>query len=471
MYGNPLRQVVLPGLLFAGDIAVAFAGLSLAWWIRYRALAAVGVPAESARYADYMPLLAVGVGLLGGTFAHLGLYHDRLLLRRYQSFAIILKGTVFWFAAYLGLSLTLKFQPPISRIFVAVAFLCVVVLLYLWRSAFVASIGRGLLLERIQQRVAILGWSDDAARLVAEVATTGSHPFQIVGLVAEFPGQPDPRAHLPALVLGDFGELGDILHRHRIDILIAAHLDLPPDRLQTLVRTCERHYVELKVVPSIFQVFVSGLRMQTVGPVPVLGVEELPATRLLNRVLKRSTDLVGALVGLAISTPIIAVLAWLIRRESPGPIFYAQERIGAGHRPFTMWKLRSMRPDSSDPRHLRAGFAQADPRLRIGRFMRRWNLDELPQFWNVLRGDMSLVGPRPERPVHVDRLTDEIPHYLPRHMVKPGMTGWAQVNGLRGVGDLRARIQHDIYYIENWSFWLDAQILLLTFVRWRSPAE
>ena len=112
-----------------------------------------------------------------------------------------------------------------------------------------------------------------------------------------------------------------------------------------------------------------------------------------------------------------------------------------------------------------------DPRLlRLGGFIRRWNLDELPQFWNVLRGEMSLVGPRPERPFHVNQLALDIAHYLPRHVVKPGMTGWAQVNGLRGDSDLAARVQHDIYYIENWSIWLDVQILLLTFARWRNPS-
>jgi lipopolysaccharide/colanic/teichoic acid biosynthesis glycosyltransferase len=131
-----------------------------------------------------------------------------------------------------------------------------------------------------------------------------------------------------------------------------------------------------------------------------------------------------------------------------------------------------MAPGAEATDAARQSTARNDPRLlRIGAFMRRWNLDELPQFWNVLRGEMSLVGPRPERPSHVDQLSETIPHYLPRHLVKPGMTGWAQVNGLRGEGDLALRVQHDIYYIENWSIWLDAQIVLLTFVRWRNASE
>jgi len=474
MHRNTLRQLVLPALLLLGDLVFAFAGLSLAWWLRYDTrLGQLGIPVEAAAFADYVPLLLVGVAILVVTYAQLGLYDERLLLRRYQALAIIIKGTVLWLLAYLGVSLVLKFSPPISRLFVAVAFVGVVLLEYLWRSAFYAAICRGTVLERVQQRVAVLGWNDNAARLVHAIAGTPAHPYQIVGLIGEEPGRrPDPRADLPALVLGHFGELESALHDHHIDILIAAHLDLPPERMQALVQACERHYVELKVVPTVFQVFVSGLRMQTIGNVPVLGVEDLPITRLFSRGLKRTVDLAGAALGLLLAAPVVALLAWSIRRESPGPVFFGQERIGTGHRPFTMWKLRSMRPDAAAQDHLRQSTTGDDPRvLRIGRFMRRWNLDELPQFWNVLRGEMSLVGPRPERTYHVDRLSSEIPHYLPRHLVKPGMTGWAQVNNLRGAGDLNARIQHDIFYIENWSLWLDVQILLLTFARWRNPAE
>jgi lipopolysaccharide/colanic/teichoic acid biosynthesis glycosyltransferase len=207
-----------------------------------------------------------------------------------------------------------------------------------------------------------------------------------------------------------------------------------------------------------------------VGRLPVLGVEELAINKLFNRGLKRLVDLIGASVGLIFSLPVIAALAVWIKSESPqGPVFFRQTRVGSGHRTFMLWKLRSMVPNAAATDGQQQSTARDDPRLlRIGAFMRRWNLDELPQFWNVLCGDMSLVGPRPERPHHVDRLSLEIPHYLPRHLVKPGMSGWAQVNGLRGDSSIGQRIQHDIYYIENWSLWLDVQILMLTFVRWKN---
>jgi exopolysaccharide biosynthesis polyprenyl glycosylphosphotransferase len=271
-------------------------------------------------------------------------------------------------------------------------------------------------------------------------------------------------------VLGDAAELAAILAREGADVLIITRLDLPRAEVQQIVETCERAYIEWKIVPGAFDIFLSGLHLQTIGRVPVLGVEELAIRRLFNRGAKRTFDLLGALVGLVISAPLVAVLAALIKRESPdGPVFFRQTRVGTGHQPFTVWKLRSMVPDAAVSDRAQQSTARRDARLlRIGAFMRRWNLDELPQFWNVLRGNMSLVGPRPERPYHVDRLSAEIPHYLPRHLVKPGMTGWAQVNGLRGDSDLAARVQHDIYYIENWSWWLDVQIVLLTFVRWKN---
>ena len=236
------------------------------------------------------------------------------------------------------------------------------------------------------------------------------------------------------------------------------------------VEICERTYVEWKIVPSSFQILLSGLRLQTIGRLPVLGVEELAINQLFNRALKRAIDVMGALLGLLLGAPIVAFMAFLIKRESPqGSVFFLQSRVGTGHRQFTLWKLRSMQPGADARDHEQQSTGRSDARLlKIGGFMRRWNLDEIPQFWNVLRGEMSLVGPRPERPFHVDRLSAEIPHYLPRHLVKPGMTGWAQVNGLRGDSSIARRIQHDIYYIENWSLWLDLQILALTLVRWKN---
>ncbi len=469
---HSLRETVVPLVLLAGDTLTTFAGLALGWWLRYASpLARLGLAVPGATLAQYLPLLLVGVALLLGAFAQFGLYDSRLLLRRYLSLNAILKGAAFWLVAYLGVSLVLKFDPPISRLFVLEAFVCVVALLAAWRALAYAVVTRTPLLGRLRRRAVLLGWNDEAGALAAEIARDPAHPFTLAGVVT-VPGNTAPFARAAAgrpPDLGGVADLAAILARIQPDLLIATRLDLPRDEVRRVVETCEHAYVEWKVVPGAFDIFLTGLRLQTIGRVPVLGIEELAINRLFNRGLKRGGDLVVALAGLVLAAPLVLVLAALIKRESPGgPVFFRQTRVGAGHRPFTLWKLRSMVPEAGAQDDARQSTARGDPRLlRIGAFLRRWNLDELPQFWNILRGDMSLVGPRPERPHHVDQLADSIPHYLPRHLVKPGLTGWAQVHGLRGESDLARRVQHDIYYIENWSVWLDVQIVLLTFVRWR----
>jgi exopolysaccharide biosynthesis polyprenyl glycosylphosphotransferase len=193
-------------------------------------------------------------------------------------------------------------------------------------------------------------------------------------------------------------------------------------------------------------------------------VSELPLNHILNRLFKRVIDIVGAMVGLLLAMPLIAIFGALVYRESPGSIFYRQERTGRNGRNFQMFKIRSMGMDAEE-----AGAQWAkenDPRrLQIGAFMRKWNIDEVPQFWNVLKGDMSLVGPRPERPELILQFKDQVPHYHARHTCLPGMTGWAQVHGWRGNTSLEERIRYDIWYVENWSLGLDFRIMMMTFLR------
>jgi exopolysaccharide biosynthesis polyprenyl glycosylphosphotransferase len=463
-----LRKVILPALLVVGDALVAFGGLSIGYWLRYATpVGSIGLDVPNATYRAYLPLLLLGTAFLIAAYAQLNLYEERLLLRKFQALNLIIKGTTFWLAAYLSLSLVLYFDPPISRWFVILAYVLILTFMFIWRTAAYHIFTRPALVNRLRQRVAILGWNDDARTLVADLSADAAHPFSFAGVIT----LPDETAPSGQPALGDSHHLREALRTHQIDVLLAARTDLPRAQLHAIVETCEQSFVDWKIIPSSFQILVGGLRLQTIGRLPVLGVEELAINRLFNRALKRALDILGSLVGLLLSAPVIALLALLIKRESPaGPVFFSQTRMGSGGRHFTLWKLRSMRPDAATTDHVNVSTRSGDPRLlSIGTFIRRWNLDELPQFWNVLCGNMSVIGPRPERPHHVERLSAEIPHYLPRHLVKPGMTGWAQINGLRGGNNIARRIQHDIYYIENWSIWLDLQILGLTLLRWRSP--
>lgn len=463
-----LRRVWLPLALLIGDTLMTFAGFCAAYALRYASpIGKLGIPVPDARFIEYLPLLLIGTFFLIAAYVQLDLYTERLLLRRLQSLNLILKGTVLWLVAFLGLSLVLKFEPPVSRWFVILAIAAVLVLMYAWRTIAYYTLTRSRLVNRLRQRAAVLGWNEDAATLVRDLQMTPVHPLAFIGCIRIEGDAPcDERC------LGSIDDLPGILRSERVDVLIASRTDLPREQLRFVVETCESAYIEWKVVPSSFQILISGLRLQTVGRVPIIGIEDLAINRLLNRLAKRFIDVTGSVMGLILSAPVIALLAALVKRESPdGPVFFRQERVGARHAPFILYKLRSMAPDAAAQDHAQVSTRAGDPRLlRIGAWMRRWNLDELPQFWNVLRGDMSLIGPRPERTHHVEQLSNVVPHYLPRHLVRPGMTGWAQVNGLRGETSIAGRIQHDIYYIENWSLWLDLQILLLTFFRWKNPA-
>lgn len=467
---NYSRQIILPGVLALGDVLSAFCGLSVGYWIRYVSpIKGIAVEVEDASYGMYFPLLCVGVALLLITYSYLNLYDQRLLLRKLKSLGLIIKGTTFWFFAYLGISLVLKFDPPISRLFVVIAYSTTLLYVYGWRVVFYEIVTKTKLHKRLQLRVAILGYTEKADDFVKEVSPSSLHPFGLVGFIDDKQGYPES---WESLRLGDSQHLESILVDHDIDVLLAANLGMPRDELVRVTEVCERNYIEWKVIPSVFDVFISNLRLQTFGSVPVLGVEHFAILRFFSRVSKRVFDIVFSLIGLIVATPVMAVLSFLIRWESPGKAIFSQERVGTKHRTFVMYKLRSMANSTGNEDDKNQSTQSNDPRLlKVGRFMRKWNLDELPQFINVLKGEMSLVGPRPERPYHVDKLSETIPHYMPRHLVKPGMSGWAQVNKLRGDSSLEKRIQYDIYYIENWSLLFDFQIVLLTFLRWKDPAS
>jgi len=250
-----------------------------------------------------------------------------------------------------------------------------------------------------------------------------------------------------------------------LDIVLVVDVGVSAKHLEALASLCEKELVQFKVVPSYFSILVSGLHLESFSGIPILGLSRLPLDRMFNRLVKRIVDIVGAIFGLLLSLPLIAIFGTLIYLESPGPIFYRQRRLGRNGKMFHMLKLRSMRLDAEKDGKIGWSTKEDPRRLRIGAFMRRWNIDEVPQFWNVLKGEMSLVGPRPERPELIRNFKHQIPHYNARHTVKPGITGWAQVNGLRGDTDLTARIMHDLYYVEHWNLLFDFETMILTFFK------
>jgi exopolysaccharide biosynthesis polyprenyl glycosylphosphotransferase len=377
---------------------------------------------------------------------------------------------VTWLVAYMALSWLLRGEGEISRIFVTIAFVVTTTTFICWRFLLFKLVSEEPIAQRLRQRILFVGWSEHARVLARSILRDGQHPYQIIGYVPSRHEQTRYNGSVFVRKLGETSEIPDVLRRHEIDVVMLTDGDASTNETMELANLCEKEMVEFKVVPSCSQILLSCLRLQTVSGVPVLGVSYFPLDYPFNVLVKQLLDLVGGLVGTILSAPLIAVFAFLVYRESPGPVIYRQLRLGQHGRPFWIYKIRSMRLDAESDGRVGWSTARDPRRLRIGGFMRRWNIDELPQFWNVLKGDMSLVGPRPERPELIDRFKEEISHYNARHNIKPGITGWAQVNGFRGDTDLNERIRCDLFYIENWSPLLDLQIMITTLFRHKNAA-
>jgi Undecaprenyl-phosphate glucose phosphotransferase len=265
-------------------------------------------------------------------------------------------------------------------------------------------------------------------------------------------------------LLGTIDEAAEITARETIDHLYVA---LPPEqhvRMLELLDSTSRVMVDVKVVPDLLQVIALRARLEDLDGVPVININDIPLQGV-NSAIKRCIDFALSSVGLLCLAVPIGLTALFVRLTSRGPVFYRQERMGLDGKSFSIVKFRSMY-DKAEENTGPVWTVPNDPRVTpFGRLLRRSNLDELPQLWNVLRGDMSIVGPRPERPHFVEQFKHRIPQYMLRHKVKAGLTGWAQVNGWRGNTPLEKRIEYDLYYIENWSVRLDLKIMWLTLLR------
>jgi exopolysaccharide biosynthesis polyprenyl glycosylphosphotransferase len=456
----------LVGFGLAGDVIAIVTGLLLAFWTRFETpIRLLGRTASAMTLLDYRGHFVFLSGTLLVCLFHFGLYTPSQVQRLRKINAVILTSCTAFFVVNLALSFQLNTQPIVSRIFLLNAFLFTFMTLVVWRWLYDRLLRIPSIAEVLQRRILLVGWTDQSAKLVENVLKDARHPYQIIGAVPSSHGGYEIEPPTSIERLGEYAELRELFASHTIDIVVVSDLNPTRGELVDLVTLCEKEGVHLQVIPSCFQILVSGLHLETTSGVPVLGISRLPLDSPWNQLLKRTLDIFGALVGLLLSAPIIAVFGAIVYLESPGPIFYRQRRLGCNNKSFYIVKIRSMRLDAE--RQGTPGWTTKDDprRLRIGKLMRSWNIDEVPQFWNVLKGEMSLVGPRPERPELIENFKEQIPHYNARHGIKPGITGWAQVNGLRGDTDLVERIKCDLYYIENWNILLEFQIFLMTLVK------
>jgi exopolysaccharide biosynthesis polyprenyl glycosylphosphotransferase len=397
----------------------------------------------------YLAFAAANGLVLLVIFSLLGLYRPSLRASRFNETTSVLFG--------LGLAVALVL---VGAFFVRSVSLSRLVIAYTLPLA-----GFGLISGRLGLRalndwariygygvkaVLVLGTSTQAQQLGGRLARNPGLGYRLVGYLGE---------------QGDLGELADlerVLGQNPVEEVWFALGEIPRSELATLLQVIQHQgNIQIRFMPTVVELMTTGLEVESLGGVPLLSLRATPLGIWSNRFLKRLFDIGLSSLGLLLISPLLLLLALLVRFSSPGPILYRQERLSRDGQLFYIYKFRSMRTDAevNGPGWTRPN----DDRVTaVGRVLRRTSLDELPQLLNVLLGDMSLVGPRPERPYFVQQFQQDIPKYVDRHLVKTGITGWAQIHGLRGDTSIPERVRYDLYYIENWSLLMDLRILLMT---------
>lgn len=454
------NQKVFNRLLVVIDAAITGISFVLSYFIKFYIMEdgpGIGV-LPVGEYINLLFFLVPGYMFL---YYQCGVYAPkRTVRRRLEIYGIVKANTVGIAALIIILYMVVK-EINYSRSVMAIFFVL---------NIFLTSCSRIVLRKGLQtmrrkgynlKHILLVGYSRAAEEYIRRILDNPQWGYVVCGILDE---------HVPAgtlykgvKVLGTIGNLEFILPENKLDE-IAITLSLKDyDYLEEIVSICEKSGVHTKFIPDYNSLIPTKPYTEDLMGLPVINIRHVPLTNTGNMMTKRIIDIIGALFGIVLTSPIMLISAILVKCTSRGPIIFKQERVGLHNKPFYMYKFRSMEIQNAKEEK-KAWTVKNDPRVTgIGKFLRKTSLDELPQMFNILKGDMSLVGPRPERPHFVDKFKEEIPRYMVKHQVRPGLTGWAQVNGLRGDTSIRKRIEYDIYYIENWTLGFDIKIIVMTF--------
>ena len=450
-------QRTVGNLFCFADAIVVVAAWLLAYWQRFFALPVAltkGLP-PFATYASLSPLVAM---LWMVVFTWMRAYDARRVMGRRDELRLVLKAhgvSLLLFIAITYFFEDYKFSRLVMVWFGSFGALGVMGFRFGMRSALRSLRMRG----RNLRHVLAIG---EGAALEAMIARLEQYPelgLRVRGVVTHERSRAASLCGKP--VLGHFGDVAEIIARDRVEEVLIA---LPPSQQEALDRLLgllKDETVDIRIVPDVYRYVTLGCAVEDFQGIPVVRLNDSPMIGW-GALAKRGTDVILSAAALVLLSPLLLLIALLVKLTSPGPVLFTQERMGLDGLTFKMLKFRSMRADAEQSSGAVWARPGDDRRTALGAFLRHTSLDELPQLWNVLRGDMSLVGPRPERPVFVAKFRGEIPHYMLRHKVKAGITGWAQVNGWRGNTSLDRRVECDLFYIRNWSYVLDLKILTLT---------
>jgi len=450
-------KLLLALLTVVLDAVLATVAFYLAYQLR--ALLPFPTPIKMAPFRDYLRWLVLHVSSLLTTFFFYRLYHTRRGGSRIDLFYSIVSAVSI--ATVIGTSLSyLAYQTDgdLSRGVTVYAWALTIALLFFGRI-FLGWI-RGRVAARRPDRLLLVGTGDVARMILQKTLHSPQLGYRVVGFVDGEDTEGDV-VGLP--ILGSQSELARILRENDIQEVVIALPNASHDELLDMISACEAEHANVRIFPDFFQIVASELSIGDLDGLPMLTIRD-PGLRGWKLTLKRTIDLVIGSLALILLSPLMLLVALLIRLGSKGPVFYAQVRVGLDGKPFPILKFRTMLTGAEEGTGPVWTTIDDPRRTRLGEFLRKTSIDELPQLINVLVGDMSLVGPRPERPIFVEQFKQVVPRYMERHKEKAGMTGWAQVNGLRGDTSIVERTKYDLYYIENWSPMFDLKIILRTMV-------
>ncbi len=420
----------------------------------------VEVPSESYLkaliYIAPLNLLFYSLLKLYSGFRFTGRYHEAVRVFWANLFTVLSIVFIFWLFVK-------TYSTHFSRMFLFEFGVINTVLMIFERN-----ILRLILHDRLKKgydnrHILLVGYSKACEAFLDRVKENGRWGYVIDGILDNH--LKEGECYKDYRVIGKLEKLPEILSQNETDEVFVTLNLKDYHQLDYVVHQCEKAGVQTKFIPDYGKLMSSQPYTEVLKGLPVIYVRRIPLDDRFNAFLKRAVDIFGALFAITLFSPVFLIVPILIKLTSKGPVIFKQERIGLHNKPFMMYKFRSM-VVQEDTDEKKGWTTKNDSRVTgIGKFIRKTSIDEFPQFFNVLKGDMSLIGPRPERPQYVEKFKEEIPKYMVKHQVRPGITGWAQVNGLRGDTSIEDRIEYDIFYIENWSLSLDIKILILTFFK------
>ena len=443
------NQRLLNQLNVLSDGALVLLSILPAYWIRFCLFD--GTPSFPLR--SYLWLGAIAMVLFLATYAIAGLYASYRAVRFHREAQTLFLATILDMLILITALFVFRLNEMSRWLLV---FYCGIVycVLVCKRAVLRLTLRHYRRLGYNQKHVLVVGDGEMAAAYVRRVREDRDLGFLVDGYVASRTRLPNVRR------LGGYDQLEEILTERNPDEVIVAMAPEEYALTGKVINICEKTGNKISLVPFYAKYMPSNPQVDNINGLPMINLRRIPLDNMANAFIKRAMDVVGALVLIVLTSPLMLIAAVGVKLSSPGPVLFKQERVGRNKKPFYMYKFRSMRVNASE----KTGWSRnEDPRKTpFGSFIRKFSIDELPQFFNVLKGDMSLVGPRPEVPFYVEQFKEEIPRYMVKHQVRPGITGWAQVNGFRGDTSIRGRIECDIYYIEHWTLFFYIKILFMT---------